>query len=740
MRAKTLVTSLVHSVTFLLVCAIGLFSVQLHAQTHITVINPSFEKPDSGKVTGWDGKSKNPNRGKLIDIPGWRTDAKDSSDFDSGLELSGTDISDGKYRAFMMGTDTSMYQNLGKRVDVGDVITLTVLAKENWPAGVGTLQMEIFYLNGDTARVPIVIENKALTSNWADYSISFNASSHPEAVGWKIGILFDNTTPPNAQSASGGWLNFDNVRLTNGNPTIIEVPNYSFELPDSSKVKGWDGVCADPTWTHLVDIPGWTCDEPPNDSGVELGWAPTDGVYTGFMEALDSAVYNITDYTIATDDVIRLRVDGRITWAATLLRIALVYLDETTGNPVTIVSADEQLTGSYNEYSILFAAKNYPQAVGHKLGVLLDNVSPNGQSWVGFDNVRVNNVKDQFYARESFAYPVGTSIDTLMGTSTNGWGGSWYKIVANQANALVVADTGLPYSDLSYTVPNVGGHLESVPDSSGKEQRYGRQLDKTWPNVAGRQYWISFIMDVKNATDNSTWLGVKYYDGASSELGMLGKGHGLDKYTCGSGWHGSPGPEVSQVTWDAGPVWLVGKTVMQGATSTVADTTYMWINPDPAGAVPDISTADAIALTNMKNGFNTIRIEFGGNVGTTGLSVSYDELRLGTSWQDVSSSFSPATSVPAQIQNVPVQFTLSQNYPNPFNPSTNISYTLKTRGMVHLSVYDILGREVAALVNENQNAGPHKVTFSGTGLTSGVYFYRLLTADGVNTKKMVLLK
>ncbi len=343
-----------------------------------------------------------------------------------------------------------------------------------------------------------------------------------------------------------------------------------------------------------------------------------------------------------------------------------------------------------------------------------------------------------YSARESFDYPRGATIDTLMGGASNGWAGSWYKIVAPQANAAVAADTGLVYDDLNYPVSHVGNHLEAVPDPTGTEQRYGRHLDKTWPNEAGRTYWISFVMNVKNATDNNTWLGVKYYNGDNGELGMLGKGHGLDKYTVGSGWHGGEGPEVSTVSWSEGPVWLVGKTVMQGATSTVSDTTYMWISPDPAGGEPAISTANAIALTNMKNGFNTIRIEFGGSVGD-GLNVSFDELRLGTSWGDVASPLGPTAVAQRDIE-LPEHFGLLQNYPNPFNPSTTISYTLKRNGKVRLSVYDVIGREVAVLVNSVQQAGGHTVTFSRTGLPSGIYFYRLESSGTAITKKMVLVR
>jgi tetratricopeptide (TPR) repeat protein len=80
------------------------------------------------------------------------------------------------------------------------------------------------------------------------------------------------------------------------------------------------------------------------------------------------------------------------------------------------------------------------------------------------------------------------------------------------------------------------------------------------------------------------------------------------------------------------------------------------------------------------------------------------------------------------------------NYPNPFNPTTIINYQLSKSGHVTLKVYDILGREVATLVNENQNPGIHSTTFDASKLASGVYFYRL-TAPGINqVKKMLLTK
>jgi len=94
----------------------------------------------------------------------------------------------------------------------------------------------------------------------------------------------------------------------------------------------------------------------------------------------------------------------------------------------------------------------------------------------------------------------------------------------------------------------------------------------------------------------------------------------------------------------------------------------------------------------------------------------------------------------AITSNVPKVFSLSQNYPNPFNPMTKINYSIPNSVKVSLKVYDILGRLVKTLVNEQKDAGTHFVTFDGTGLSSGVYFYRIDAGDFVQSKKMVLVK
>ncbi len=89
---------------------------------------------------------------------------------------------------------------------------------------------------------------------------------------------------------------------------------------------------------------------------------------------------------------------------------------------------------------------------------------------------------------------------------------------------------------------------------------------------------------------------------------------------------------------------------------------------------------------------------------------------------------------------VPTEYTVSQNYPNPFNPVTKINFALPKSGLVTMKVYDILGKEVATLVNEVKNAGSYSVDFDGANLSSGMYFYKISVNGFSEVKKMMLLK
>lgn len=100
----------------------------------------------------------------------------------------------------------------------------------------------------------------------------------------------------------------------------------------------------------------------------------------------------------------------------------------------------------------------------------------------------------------------------------------------------------------------------------------------------------------------------------------------------------------------------------------------------------------------------------------------------------------PAIGITPIGTNIPDKFELSQNYPNPFNPYTKIDLKIMNAGPVSLKVYDMLGREVYTLINENLNAGAYTVTFDASSLNSGIYIYRLIANGFTDTKKMILVK
>ena len=89
---------------------------------------------------------------------------------------------------------------------------------------------------------------------------------------------------------------------------------------------------------------------------------------------------------------------------------------------------------------------------------------------------------------------------------------------------------------------------------------------------------------------------------------------------------------------------------------------------------------------------------------------------------------------------LPPRYGIDQNYPNPFNPTSTIKYTLPKESHITFIIYDILGREIATLVNETQEAGYKSVQFNASNLASGIYFYRLQAGAFTETKKLLLIR
>lgn len=151
---------------------------------------------------------------------------------------------------------------------------------------------------------------------------------------------------------------------------------------------------------------------------------------------------------------------------------------------------------------------------------------------------------------------------------------------------------------------------------------------------------------------------------------------------------------------------------------TLAQGVYWMFNPDSSWKNRGLSGTNITGFA-ANNGYLF--------AATNGNSVWKSQINLLTPVDDIK-------------YNLPEEFHLSQNYPNPFNPSTNIQYVISSMQFVSLKVYDILGKEIAVLVNEEKSAGKYEVEFNATGLTTGIYFYRIQAGNFTETRKMIYLR
>jgi hypothetical protein len=142
--------------------------------------------------------------------------------------------------------------------------------------------------------------------------------------------------------------------------------------------------------------------------------------------------------------------------------------------------------------------------------------------------------------------------------------------------------------------------------------------------------------------------------------------------------------------------------------------------------------------------------DLSGNLSTDSLVVITASMEYAATLTQASDRiwYRPMTEIKAILHDTPVhvplttptEFALFQNYPNPFNPSTTIAYRIPSSSNVRLVVFDLLGRELAVLVDESKAAGSYEVRFDAPGLSSGVYFYRLQAAGIVETRSLVVLR
>ena len=183
-----------------------------------------------------------------------------------------------------------------------------------------------------------------------------------------------------------------------------------------------------------------------------------------------------------------------------------------------------------------------------------------------------------------------------------------------------------------------------------------------------------------------------------------------------------------------------GKIILGGSDKNES---YLTIRYNSDGSLDPTFGSNGIK-TDKYGAFNniikSIAIQKDGNIIAAGTSINQDEtMSVNTIIRYLGDS-KTTSSTDNNDKIIPSSFNLFQNYPNPFNPNTVIKWEQPANSHVLLKVYDLLGREVATLVNEEKAAGNYKVTFDAKNLANGIYFYRLKAGNYSSVKKMILLK
>ena len=312
----------------------------------------------------------------------------------------------------------------------------------------------------------------------------------------------------------------------------------------------------------------------------------------------------------------------------------------------------------------------------------------------------------------------GTSDTTLfVGTLSSG-----VFLSTDNGSHWTAASTGLPVTSIKALV--------ALPNGTG-----------------GAELFAGTLRGVYHSTDNGTHWGAVNNGLTDTTIGALAaipNGTGGTNLFAGTGG-GFPGSGTGAYrSTDNGGNWLAVNNGLH--THSVLSFAF---SPNGSGGANVYAGTDTGVFVSTNNGVNWSAANTDLKLAIFSLKVFGTNLFAGTYFSGVylRPLADMVTGVEPSGNEVPKSLALRQNYPNPCNPSTIIAYTIagdleKGRGgeRVRLSVYDLLGREVAVLVDGFQVPGEHRVTFDARSLASGVFFYRLAAGGSVQTRKMILLR
>ena len=238
----------------------------------------------------------------------------------------------------------------------------------------------VFVRVNDQAVVYYDDPNATQINDWAQWNIPLQSIANQGVNLSQVTKLTLGVGQQGDRSTDGGegTLFVDDIRLYRSSvPVAIDVENGSFELPGSDKK------------TDFNDVPGWSTDTAVVDSGIDVIDTATEGTWGVWLMSGDPSLWQMTDHVVAAGDAIELKVDARLSWLATTLRMTLYTLDDEDVR-VPVISQDVTLSDVMQEFSVGFKANDLRDAIGSTLGIELSNVTDLGEStWLEIDNIRL---------------------------------------------------------------------------------------------------------------------------------------------------------------------------------------------------------------------------------------------------------------------------------------------------------------------------------------------------------------
>jgi len=303
-------------------------------------------------------------------------------------------------------------------------------------------------------------------------------------------------------------------------------------------------------------------------------------------------------------------------------------------------------------------------------------------------------INSQILLDENFNYPVGDSL------TAHGW--TW---ISSYVNTVLVASGNLNFA--GYSNSNIGQYV--------RMHNNGQDIYRQHDSVLTSSVYISFLINIDSALTGDYFFALLPNSSTTNYtmrtfIKSAGNGFqiGISKSTEAATYAAS--------TYNLNTTYLVIVKYIFNIGTTTDDQLSLFVI---SGAIPGTEPAPSAGpITGVATDApNISRIALRQGSATLAATLNIDGFRVFKSWSNIVGI--------NQIGTIADGFALSQNYPNPFNPNTNIKFSIPERGFVTLNVYDMLGKEVSQLVDGNFALGTYEVNFDGSGLGSGVYFYRI---------------